>query len=154
VATLDDAIVEGTETFTVSLSASNPSVTDSDTGTGTINDNDVSMVTVGDVSATEGLGLQFTVTLGNAVQGGLTVNVTLTDVEATGGAAPLEPPEDYDNFVAPLTFAGTAGETQQFTVATLDDGVPEGAETFSVTLSASNPSVNDTDTGTGTINDN
>jgi hypothetical protein len=154
VATLDDAIVEDPETFTVSLSASNPSVDDSGTATGTINDDDVSMVTVDDVVETEGTGHLFTVTLGNAVQGGLTVNVTLTDVEATGGAAPLEPPEDYDNFVAPLSFVGTAGEPQQFTVATLDDGVPEGAETFSVTLSASNPSVNDTDTGTGTINDN
>jgi hypothetical protein len=103
---------------------------------------------------TEGGDLVFTVTLNNAVQGGTQVAVTLSDSSATGGAGPLLSPEDYDNVVANLTFAGTAGETQQFTVATLDDGVPEGAETFTVILTASHPSVTDTDTGTGTINDN
>jgi hypothetical protein len=154
VETLDDAIVEDAEMFTVTLSASNPSVDDSDTATGTINDNDASTVLVDDVVETEGTVLLFTVTLGNAVQGGLTVDVMLTDVEATGGAAPLVSPVDYDNVVSQLNFAGTAGETQQFTVATLDDGVPEGAETFTVILTASHPSVTDTDTGTGTINDN
>ena len=42
-----------------------------------------------DVAAVEGVGLVFTVTLDNAVQGGTNVDVTLTDVTATGGAAPL-----------------------------------------------------------------
>jgi len=56
--------------------------------------------------------------------------------------------------VAALSFAGTAGETQQFTVATLDDAVVEGTETFTVSLSATDPLVTDTDTGIGTITDN
>ena len=154
VATLDDAVLEGTETFTVSLDAVNTLVTDTDTATGTITDNDSAAVTVENVSAVEGVGLVFTVTLDKAVQGGTKVNVTLTDVSATGGAAPLAVPEDYDNVVAQLTFAGTAGETQQFTVATLDDAVLEGTETFTVSLDAVNALVTDTDTATGTITDN
>ena len=89
----------------------------------------------------------------NAVQGGTNVNVTLTDVSATGGAA-LVWPTDYDNVVAPLVFAGTAGETQQFTVDTLNDVVLESTETFTVSLDAVNPLVTDTDTATGTITDN
>ncbi|GAG45588.1 unnamed protein product, partial [marine sediment metagenome] len=113
--------LEFTETFTVSLDADNILVTNSDTATGTLTDNDSAQVTVEDISQIEGTGLLFTVTLDNAVQGGFNVDVTLTDVTATGGAAPLVSPEDYNNVVTALVFAGTAGETQQFTVATLDD---------------------------------
>ncbi|MFV1858732.1 MAG: Calx-beta domain-containing protein, partial [Anaerolineales bacterium] len=111
-------------------------------------------VTVDNITATEGSGLTFTVTLDNAVAGAFSVNVSLTDVSATGGAAPLTYPTDYDNVVAALNFAGTAGETQQFTVATLDDTVLEGTETFTVSLNATDPLVTDTDTGIGTITDN
>ena len=63
-------------------------------------------------------------------------------------------PVDYDNVVATLNFAGTAGETQQFTVATLDDVIVEPTETFTVSLNASDPLVTATDTGTGTLTDN
>jgi hypothetical protein len=56
--------------------------------------------------------------------------------------------------VATLNFAGTAGETQQFTVATLDDALLEGTETFTASLNASDALITDTDTGTGTITDN
>ncbi len=129
-------------------------VTDTDTGTGTLTDNDGAAVTVDDVTETEGTGMLFTVTLDSAVAGAFTVDVTLADVSATGGAAPLASPEDYDNVVATLNFAGTAGETQQFTVATLDDALLEGTETFTVSLNASDPLVADTDTGTGTLTDN
>ncbi|MDX1744367.1 MAG: Calx-beta domain-containing protein [Halobacteriales archaeon] len=154
VATIDDAIVEETETFTVNLDASNGSVDDADTGTGTINDNDAAGLTVNSVTETEGTGLTFTVRLGSAVQSGLTVDVTLTDMEATGGTQPLTSPEDYDNVVGQLTFAGTAGETEQFTVETLDDLIFEGTETFIVSLNASKGRVDDGDTGIGTIRDN
>ncbi|MCH8094369.1 MAG: right-handed parallel beta-helix repeat-containing protein [Chloroflexi bacterium] len=152
--TLDDLVLEGTETFSVSLNATDPLVTDTDTGIGTITDNDTAAITVNSISATEGSGLLFTVTLDNAVQAGFNVNVTLTDGTATGGAATLVYPEDYDNVVATLNFAGTAGESQQFTVATLDDAALEGTETFTVSLNATDPLVTDTDTGTGTITDN
>ena len=154
VATLDDAVVEGVETFGVSLAASTSLVDDSDTATGTINDNDTAALTVADVAATEGGGLLFTVTLNNAVQGGFNVNVSLGGGSATGGGAPLSVPSDYDNVVSALTFAGNAGEPQTFTVATLDDAVVEGVETFGVSLAASTSLVDDSDTATGTINDN
>ncbi|MEG3657397.1 Calx-beta domain-containing protein, partial [Arenibacter palladensis] len=155
VATLDDAIVEGTETFTVSLTSSNLAVDDSDTATGTITDNDTASVTVGNVSSAEGGGLLFTVTLDNAVDtGAFTVTTGYINVTAMGGALPLASPEDYNNTAQVLNFSGTAGETQQFTVATLDDAIVEGTETFTVTLTSSNLVVDDSDTATGTITDN
>ncbi|MCO5726091.1 Calx-beta domain-containing protein, partial [Robiginitalea marina] len=129
VATLNDAILEGPETFTITLSASNSAIVDSDTATGTINDNDSAAITIGDVTATEGTGLQFTVTLNNAVANGFTVTSGYTDGTATGGLPVLTSPEDYNNAPQVLNFAGTAGETQQFTVATLDDAIVEGTET-------------------------
>ena len=154
VPTLDDAVLEATETFTVNLSGSDPLVTDTDTGTGTITDNDTASVSVDDVTAVEGVGLLFTVTLGNAVAGGFNVDATFADVTATGGGAPLIAPEDFDNALQTVVFVGTAGEMQTFTVPTLDDAVLEGTETFTVNLSASDPLVTDTDTGTGTLTDN
>ena len=51
-------------------------------------------------------------------------------------------------------FAAYVGETEQFTVATLDDTLLEGTEIFTVSLNASDPGVTDSDTGTGTIDDN
>ena len=119
----------------------------SDTGTGTIQDNDDAAVTVDDVSVTEGGDLVFTVTLDNAVQDAFDVNVDFTDGSATGGT-------DYDNTAATLNFAGNAGEQHQVTVSTTDDAILEGTEDFTVNLNATNPLVVDTDTATGTINDN
>ena len=54
-------------------------------------------VTIEDVTEIEGTGLEFTVTLDNAVSGGFDVTVGFTDVTTTGGAAPLAEPEDYAN---------------------------------------------------------
>ena len=141
-----DTTVEPNETFFVNLSNASANATLADNqGLGTITNDDSATVTVDDVSAVEGTGLTFTVTLDNAVAVPFTVDVTLADVTATGGAAPLASPEDYDNVVATLNFAGTAGETQQFTVATLDDALFEGAETFTASLNASDPLITDTD---------
>ena len=146
VATTADAVVEGDETFTVglSVSATGLSVTATDTGTGTIRDNDSATVTVNDASTTEGTTLTFTVTLDQAVQGGLTVTPTFTDGTAVEGS-------DYTANTTALSFTGTAGESQTFTVPTTDDGAVESHETFMVGLTASQASVTDTDTGTGTI---
>ena len=106
-------------------------------------------IVVADVTGDEGTGLEFTVTLNNAVAGGFDVSVNFTDGTATGG-------EDYADDAVTLTFLGTAGETQTFTVATFDDAVVEGAEaeTFTVSLSASHANVNDSDTAVGRIIDN
>ena len=148
VSTTEDDIVEANETFTLGLSVSNaPSgVTATGTGTGTINNDDGTVVTVNHANASEGDGITFTVTLGEAVQGGLTVTPSFTDVTAVEGT-------DYDKNTEALSFTGTKGETKTFTVSTTEDTTLEGAETFTVGLSASNSSVTSTDTGTGTIND-
>ena len=154
VSTTEDDVVEGAETFTVGLSVSNQptgtSVTDSDTGTGTINNDDGAVVTVNDAEADEGDAITFTVTLGAAVQGGLTVTPDFTDATAAEGT-------DYDENTAALSFTGTKGETKTFTVATTEDAVLEADETFTVGLTVSGAptgtTVTDTDTGTGTIDD-
>ncbi len=150
VSTTQDTNVEPAETFTVGLTVSGTTatVTATDTGTGTINDDDHSAVTVADASANEGDALSFTVTLGKAVAGGLKVTPDFTDVTATEGT-------DYTENTSELTFAGTAGETRTFTVATAEDAVAEAAETFRVGLAVSGTTatVTATDTATGTITD-
>ena len=62
---------------------------------------------------------------------------------------------DYTANTAALTFAGTAGESQTFTVATSDDTGDEPDETFTVslTVSGTTATVTATDTATGTILD-
>ena len=109
---------EAGETFTVGLSVSDaPSgITASDTGTGTINNDESASVTVNDASASEGEDITFTVTLSEAVQGGLTVTPSFTDVTAVEGT-------DYDENTTALSFSGTKGETKKFTVSTTEDAV-------------------------------
>ncbi|MBI5665336.1 MAG: alkaline phosphatase, partial [Nitrospirae bacterium] len=151
VSVIDDSILEGTETLVLTLTGTNnasitPGVPSSDTLN--ITDNDNASVMVEDVSATEGGNLVFTVTLNNAVSGAFDVNVSFTNVTANGGGV------DYNSTGKVLNFAGTAGETKQFTVATTDDVLFEGAETFTVNLSATNALVNAGDTATASIVDN
>ena len=145
VSTAEDAVLEANETFTVDLTVSGTTlgVVATDEGTGTIDNDDGATVTVNDASASEGDGIAFTVTLGEAVQGGLTVTPGYTD----GTAAST----DYTENTTALSFAGTKGETKKFTVSTTEDYLFEGNETFTVGLSVSNSAVTSTDTGTGTI---
>ena len=156
VATIEDADAENDETFTVSLTVSGTQVpvTATDTATGTIDDDDgagsgsAAAVTVADASASEGDSMTFTVTLHGAVSGGLTVTPGFTDDTATKGT-------DYTENTAAITFAGTDGETRTFTVATTEDEVVEGAESFTVdlTVSGTSETVDASDAGTGTIDD-
>ena len=106
-------------------------------------------VAIGDATATEGSPLTFTVELDQAVSGGLTVTPTFTDGTATKGA-------DYTENTTALVFVGTAGETQDFSVETIEDALVEGDEVFTVGLivSGTTTTVTATDTGTGTITDN
>jgi len=110
-------------------------------------------LTVADVSQDEDAGVMtFTVTLSNAVPGGLTVDYSTSDDTATTGD------NDFAASGGTLTFAGTAGETQTFTVAVTPDTKVETDEVFNVTLSNVHPTVGGTgqiidasDTATGTI---
>ena len=151
--TIQDAVVEGDETFSVGLTLSNaPAGVTAGTATGTIVDDDGNgsggaALTIADTSATEGEALTFTVTLNKDVAGGLTVTPAYTDGSASAGV-------DYATNGAAMDFSGTAGETQTFTVSTVEDDVIENDETFSVGLSVSNaPAGVTAGTATGTILD-
>ena len=150
VVTIEDTVGEVDETFTVGLSVSGTTatVTATDTVTGTILDDEAPAVTIGDVSASEGDSMTFTVRLDKAVPGGLWVTPSFTDGTATKGT-------DYTENTTTLNFAGTKGETKTFTVATIEDTVGEVDETFTVGLSVSGTTatVTATDTVTGTILD-
>ena len=150
VETIEDAVVEADETFTVSLSVSNApdGVTAGDPATGTITDDDNATVTIADASAEEGDSMAFTVRLNQAVSGGLTVTPSFGGGTATQGT-------DYTANATPISFTGTAGETQTFTVATTEDEIVEGNETFTVSLNVSGTStaVTAADTAAGTITD-
>jgi hypothetical protein len=80
------------------------------------------------------------------VQGGFTVNYATAN-----GTAPTAD-TDYVAATGTLTFAGTSGETQTFSVAVNGDLRFEPDETLTVSLSgASNAAVSTLDTATGTI---
>ena len=158
IAITDDLLVEATvESFRIDLAvnASTPlngrDVTTNDTGTLSITDNDSTSVTIEDVTVAEDGTMTFTATSTNAVDGGFTVDVDF--MTGTAGAA------DFTTTSQTLAFAGTAGETQDFSVVLNDDGLVEAAESFSVSMSsvtATVPvgSIDVTDTATGTITDN
>ena len=154
----DDAIAEASEQFNVSMNNLSPTtvaasdIDITDTATGTITDNDSATVTIEDVSVAEDGTMSFTALLTGDVDGGFNVDAVFTDGTATGS--------DYANFSQTLIFAGTDGETVQFTASLLDDAIVEANETFTVSLNALSPgvvplsSIDITDTATGTIIDN
>ena len=76
----------------------------------------------------------------------MTVTPSFSDGTATGGS-------DYTENTVALSFAGTAGETQTFSVSTSEDTDIEDNETFTVGLSVSGTAddVTATDTAIGTI---
>lgn len=158
-----DTIVEGDETFHVTLGTVTPvapvpaaSIITGAVGTGTISNDDATSLTIDNPTIVEGNAgvtfLNFTVTSTNAVQGGFSVNYSLLDISTNG--------LDYSLASSnPLVFSGTAGETQTISVAVNGDTIVEGDETFEVHLGAVTPAsplvdANDISTGaigTGTI---
>ena len=101
------------------------------TGTGTINNDDSETLTISSPSVAEGnsgtVNMVFTVTSSLAVQGGFTVAFTLADVTTNS--------TDHAAFpTGPLTFTGTAGETQTITVVVNGDTTVEPSETLTATL--------------------
>ena len=103
-------------------------------------------LSVADASGREETGLEFRVTLSRPRSGVTTVQYATSAGTATAGA-------DYNETSGTLTFS--AGETSQtISVATLSDGIDDGGETMTVTLSNPTPSrkVRIADgTATGTI---
>ena len=149
---IDDAVVEGTETITAALS--NQTIDNGSASIGVANTStditevDAAALTINDVNVNEDAGTAtFNVTLNANTASGFTVDFNFIDGTATGGV-------DFDNTGGTLTFVGNAGEIQTITVPITDDVLAEGIENFTVELSnVSNPLVDITDTGLGSIAD-
>jgi hypothetical protein len=111
-------------------------------------------VTIADVSVAETndnttATATITLTLDKVVEGGFTVGVSTKDATAIAGI-------DYTALSSQtVTFAGTANESENVTIAILGDTVAESTETFTVSMGkASKDNVTTSDTATITITDN
>ena len=128
----DDLDEEDSETFTVTLSAPAYAAleTDATTGTGTITDNDgPPVLSLEDVTVTEGTAAEFEVSLNAASGREVTVSYATADDTA-------QEPDDYASKSGTLTF--DAGDTAKtITVTTVDDTVDEAdTEQFKLKLSS------------------
>jgi parallel beta-helix repeat protein len=147
----NDLADEPNETFTITISNPLGGVTLGATTTEvvTITDNDTApVVTIGDVSVTEGGNLVFPVSLSSPPNGSITLTVTTSNGTAVA-------PGDYTARTVPVTFA--AGETRKtVSVPTVQDTIDEPNETLRLRVQSVNAGTvgNTTDTGTGTIVDN
>jgi hypothetical protein len=126
---LGDTMTEGTETFTVNLSApTNATIADAQ-GVGTIFDNEgpPSFVVTDATGAEAGGPLSFSVLLTNANGSSVSVDYATADGSALVGS-------DYTAKSGTLTF--TPGQTSKTVAVTiLDDALAEDDETFSLNLS-------------------
>ena len=87
------------------------------------------------VPATEGEGaVTLTAVLSSAIPDGFEVTVSTTGFEGTSTPGSPLPGSDYTSTTVTLTFAGTAGETQEFMVPILDDNVAENLEVLIIGL--------------------
>ena len=149
-----DTKLEADETLTITqsnLAATTLGVVITDEATVTINNDDNASVTIADINGNENDGIiTVTATLDNAVQGGFTVDVSTADGTATTGDS------DYSSVTSQtLTFTGTAGETQTFSITPAGDTKLEADETLTITqsnLAATMLGVLITDGATITIN--
>jgi len=149
-----DAILEADETILISMDnllGTALAVGITDGATVTINNDDSAAVTIADISGAEnGGGITVTATLDNAVQGGFNVNVSSSDGTATTSDS------DYTAISSQtLSFAGSVGETQIFTLTPTADIKLEADEILNITqgnLAATTLAVDITDGATVTIN--
>ena len=163
VQTTEDDLFEPDETFKAVLSE--PALADGDPGTGvsiesgkgtatgTIkNDDTEPSFAVADANASEGDGITFTVTRSGAMDNVVSVKWN-TKADSSDGANAASA-SDYtpETTAQTLTFAKGVG-TQTFTVATTEDVLAEGNETFLVELTGAVGGTITTAQATGTIND-
>ena len=151
-----DDVFEANETFTVNLSnAVNAAILD-DSGLGTItNDEPARTVSIANTTGGNETGLvpnTFTVTLSGASASVVTVDYATSDNTPTASATAGN---DYTAANGTLTFNPGDPLTKTFTVATLQDAIVEGTETFNATLSMpTNATITGTNPAIGTIADN
>ena len=146
---LGDTLDEPNETFTVTLSNPTNATLATAQATGTIVDDDVPLLSIGNVTVPEGNSgttpATFTVNLSIASVFTVTVNFATANGTATAGS-------DYQATSGTLTFApGTT--TQTLTVPILGDTLDEPNETFTVTLTNPTNATLATAQATGTIVD-
>ncbi|MEG3659902.1 Calx-beta domain-containing protein [Arenibacter palladensis] len=106
-------------------------------------------ITIDDITVNEGDGTAtFTATHSGAnAAGAFTVNYATFDGSALAGS-------DYTTSTGTLSFNGTSGDTETFTVPILDDATFENTETFTIQFTATSDGVVDiSDTAEGTIVD-
>lgn len=132
---LDDSLVEGNETFTVTLSGAFGVVLGTpNPATVTINDIEsagTAQFTVSSSGAAEGGTVVLTVTRTGGSSGPLTVNYSTANGSATAG-------EDFNAASGSITFPDGDISPQSISIPILDDAIPEGDETFTVALTGAN----------------
>lgn len=146
---LGDALPEGDETFTVSLSAPVNGVIGDGSGLGTIRDNDATGLSINDVTVNEGgAGSATTATFTVSLSRASALPVTVVAQTANGSAAAGS---DY-TATGPTVLTFVPGETSKsFSVAVTGDDTVEPDETFLVNLTnPSNAPISDGQ-GVGTI---
>ena len=150
VPTVDDAVEEQTEIFTVTLSNPSGATIQDGTASGTITDDDgtvtaLPLLNIIDDTVQEGEQAQFTVTLSRTSNQTVTVDYATADGTAQQGS-------DYAAASGTLRFA--AGEASKtIPVPTVEDTVEEQTETFTLTLSDPGGAAIQDGTATGTITD-
>lgn len=148
VATVDDSIAEGDETFNLNLSSPTSPATlgTPSSATATINNDTDVRFTISDNSDPEGSIIFFSVHKVGSTSATITVNYATADDTAIA-------PGDYTATSGTLTFAPT-DILKQISVSTRDDGLIEGDETFFVNLSGASSGTITDNQAVGTINDN
>jgi YD repeat-containing protein len=149
VPTIDDSLIEGAQTMSVSLS--NPTggaALGTASATGTISDNDAVQFAISSAATiTEGGALVYTVTRSGTTGGTFSVNYATADGTAVAGS-------DYNATSGTLTFQPSE-TSKTISVGTIDDASPEPAKTVLVNLSAPGGGATiATAQASGTINDN
>ncbi|MGJ8682935.1 beta strand repeat-containing protein, partial [Paraglaciecola sp.] len=148
---VSDAILEANETVIVTISSpTNATLGTNLVHTYTINNDDTATVTIANASGNENNGaITVTATLDNAVQGGFTVDVNTADGTATTADS------DYSAVTSQtLTFAGSAGEMETFTVTPTIDTDLESNEQLTIfqnNLASTSLAIDITDGATITI---
>lgn len=155
VVTIDDAVVESAETFTMALSSptGGAALGTPSSATATINDNDSGgtgcagvSFSVNDAGNTEGSPILFTVTKAGTTSSSCTINYATADGTAVGGIG-----ADYTSASGTLTFASGV-TTQQVSITTRQDLNVEPDDTFYLNLSGPSGGATITDPqGLGTI---
>ena len=156
VATAADLLVEGDETFRVTLAGATGATLANTHATGTITEGTTGYA-IGDASAAEGDTLTFTVTRSGNTAAASTVDWTTGDDTARGASRATASGDgaDYTARTAAQALGFRAGETAAtLAVASIEDGLDEPDETFTVTLADPSPAgALLAATATGTITD-